>query len=54
MIDIIKPKIVILYEVNSVAFQNKMRRYCNRKGINLIIETTEWMETSKERSLSAN
>ena len=50
----IKPKYVILYEVDSVALQNKLRKYCNKEGITLIIETTEWMEISRERKVSAN
>ena len=54
IIESIEPTFVILYEVNSVALQNKLRRYCNEKNIKIIIETTEWMETEKERNLSAN
>ena len=54
IIEAIKPEFVILYEVNSVVLQNKIRKFCNKNKIKLILETTEWMETDKERNLSAN
>lgn len=54
IIEAIKPEFVILYEVDSVVLQNKIRKFCDKNKIKLIIETTEWMETDKERSLSAN
>ena len=54
IIDFIKPEIIILYEVNSIILQNRLRKYCEKNSIKLVIETTEWMETDKERSLSGN
>lgn len=54
IIDSLKPEVIILYEVTSIALQNKIRRYCKKNDVKIVIETTEWMEMSKERSLSAN
>ena len=34
IIEAIKPEFVILYEVNSVVLQNKIRKFCNKNKIN--------------------
>ena len=54
MIEDLKPDAIILYEVNSIILQNKVRNFCKKNNIKIIIETTEWMEIGKERSISAN
>lgn len=50
----LSPNFLILYEVNSVLLQIKLRKYCKRNNIKMIIETTEWMEKEKNRSLAEN
>lgn len=52
--DIIKPKVIVLYEVNSLVLQKRIRTYCRKKKIKLIIETTEWMEKEKTRGILEN
>lgn len=50
----LSPDFLILYEVNSVLLQAKLRKYCKKNNIKIIIETTEWMEMEKNRSLAEN
>ena len=50
----LNPDILILYEINSIILQKKFRKFSKILKYKLIIETTEWMETEKNRSISAN
>lgn len=50
----LKPDAIILYEVNSIILQNKVKNFCKKNSIKIIIETTEWMEMDKERGISGN
>ena len=54
IIEDLKPDVIILYEGNSIILQNKLRNFCKKNDIKIIVETTEWMEIGKERSISAN
>lgn len=53
-IEELKPDAIILYEVNSVVLQGKLRKFCEKNSIKLIVETTEWMEIIKERGILGN
>ena len=50
----IKPDILILYEVNSIVLQLRLKKYCKSKKIKMIIEVTEWMEVEKRRGILGN
>ena len=50
----IKPDILILYEVNSIILQLRLKNFCKIRKIKMIIEVTEWMEIEKGRGLFGN
>ena len=47
----ILPDIIILYELNSIVVEERIRRYCERHNIRLIIEVTEWMEVENRKEI---
>ena len=48
----ILPDIIILYELNSIVVEERIRRYCERHNIRLIIEVTEWMEVENRKEIA--
>ena len=54
LLEILKPDYVIIHEANSMFFVNNIRKWGKIIGYKSVIETTEWMESGKERSLSYN
>lgn len=46
------PDIIILYELNSIIVEERIRRYCARHNIRLIIEVTEWMEIENRKEIA--
>ncbi len=45
----ISPDIIILYELNSIVVEERIRAYCEKHNIRLIIEVTEWMEVENRK-----
>ena len=48
----ISPDIIILYELNSIVVEERIRAYCERHNIRLIIEVTEWMEVENRKEIA--
>ena len=48
----ISPNIIILYELNSIVVEERIRAYCERHNIRLIIEVTEWMEVENRKEIA--
>ena len=48
----ISPDIIILYELNSIVAEERIRAYCERHNIRLIIEVTEWMEVENRKEIA--
>ena len=48
----ISPDIVILYELNSIVAEERIRAYCKKHNIRLIIEVTEWMEVENRKEIA--
>ena len=46
----ISPDIIILYELNSIVVEERIRAYC--ENIRLIIEGTEWMEVENRKEIA--
>lgn len=49
---VISPDIIILYELNSIVVEERIRAYCERHNIRLIIEVTEWMEVENRKEIA--
>ena len=49
----ISPDIIILYELNSIVVEERIRAYCKKHNIRLIIEVTEWMEVENRKEIAA-
>lgn len=48
----ISPDIIILYELNSIVAEERIRAYCKKHNIRLIIEVTEWMEVENRKEIA--
>lgn len=48
----ISPDIIILYELNSIVVEERIRAYCKKHNIRLIIEVTEWMEVENRKEIA--
>lgn len=48
----ISPDIIILYELNSIVVEERIRAYCEKHNIRLIIEVTEWMEVENRKEIA--
>ena len=48
----ISPDIIILYELNSIVVEERIRAYCEKHNIRLIIEVTEWMEVENRKGIA--
>lgn len=48
----ISPDIIILYELNSIVVEERIRAYCKKHNIRLIIEATEWMEVENRKEIA--
>ena len=48
----ISPDIIILYELNSIVLEERIRAYCKKHNIRLIIEVTEWMEVENRKEIA--
>lgn len=48
----ISPDIIVLYELNSIVVEERIRAYCERHNIRLIIEVTEWMEVENRKEIA--
>lgn len=48
----ISPDIIILYELNSIVVEERIRAYCERHNVRLIIEVTEWMEVENRKEIA--
>ena len=48
----ISPDIIILYELNSIVVEERIRAYCEKHNIRLIIEVTEWMEVENRKEIT--
>lgn len=48
----ISPDIIILYELNSIVVEERIRAYCKKHNIRLIIEVTEWMEVENRKKIA--
>lgn len=48
----ISPDIIILYELNSIVVEERIRAYCEKYNIRLIIEVTEWMEVENRKEIA--
>ena len=48
----ILPDIIILYELNSIVVEERIRAYCKKHNIRLIIEVTEWMEVENRKEIA--
>lgn len=51
-LEVISPDIIILYELNSIVVEERIRAYCERHNIRLIIEVTEWMEVENRKEIA--
>ena len=48
----ISPDIIILYELKSIVVEERIRAYCEKHNIRLIIEVTEWMEVENRKEIA--
>ena len=48
----ISPDIIILYELNSIVVEERIRAYCKKHNIRLIIEVTEYMDVENRKEIA--